>query len=130
MGASGKMDAKIPPVAGELCLRFKLRPAVRVLAQYSVLGVTAAANSSVLCTRNDHIGDPKPFNVMLMTGRCVLYGTPQTGTSRYALGRKKERPFVVSATLSALAGINNTTLLEDVIHFVCLELKKKSEQTY
>ena len=32
MGASGKMDAKIPPVAGELSLRFKLRPAVRVLA--------------------------------------------------------------------------------------------------
>ena len=32
MGASGKMDAKIPPVAGELSLRFRLRPAVRVLA--------------------------------------------------------------------------------------------------
>ena len=32
MGASGKMDAEIPPDAGERCLRLKLRPAVRVLA--------------------------------------------------------------------------------------------------
>nr|DAF08214.1 MAG TPA: hypothetical protein [Caudoviricetes sp.] len=34
MGASGKMDAEIPPDAREQCLRFRLRPAVRVLAQY------------------------------------------------------------------------------------------------
>ena len=50
MGASGKMDAEIPPDAREQCLRFKLRPAVRVLAQYSIVGVTAVANSSFLCT--------------------------------------------------------------------------------
>ena len=64
MGASGKMDAKIPPVAGELSLRFKLRPAVRVLASYSVVSVTAVANRSFLCTRTDHIGEPGRFNVM------------------------------------------------------------------
>lgn len=67
MGASGKMDAEIPPDAGEQCLRLKLRPAVRVLALYSVVGVTAVANSSSLCTRNDHVGDPEPFNVLLRT---------------------------------------------------------------
>lgn len=37
MGASGKMDAEIPPDAREQCLRFKLRPDVRVLASYSVV---------------------------------------------------------------------------------------------
>ena len=67
MGASGKMDAEIPPDAGEQCLRFKLRPAVRVLALYSVVGVTAVANSSFLCTRNDHVGELEQFNVMLRT---------------------------------------------------------------
>lgn len=67
MGASGKMDAEIPPDARERCLRFKLRPAVRMLAQYSIVGVTAVANSSFLCTRSDHVGDPKPFNVLLRT---------------------------------------------------------------
>lgn len=64
MGASGKMDAEIPPDAGEHSLRFRLRPAVRVLAWYSVVGVTAVANGSFLCTRNDHVGDPEPFNVL------------------------------------------------------------------
>lgn len=80
MGASGKMDAEIPPDAGEQCLRFKLRPAVRVLAQYSVVGVTAVANSSFLCTRSDHVGEPEPFIVVLGTdlstslmGACTLY---------------------------------------------------------
>ena len=34
MGASGEMDAEIPPDAREQCLRFKLRPAVRKLALY------------------------------------------------------------------------------------------------
>ena len=53
MGASGKMDAEIPPDAGEQCLRFKLRPAVRVLALYSVVGITAVANSSFMCTWNN-----------------------------------------------------------------------------
>jgi hypothetical protein len=67
MGASGKMDAEIPPDAGEQCLRLKLRPAVRVLALYSVVGVTAVANSSSLCTRNDHIGEPEQFNVFIWT---------------------------------------------------------------
>ena len=83
MGASGKMDAEIPPDAGEQCLRLKLRPAVRVLALYSVVGVTAVANSSSMCTRNDHVGDPEPFNVLLGTvfpmplwGRCTLYRKP------------------------------------------------------
>ena len=61
MGASGKMDAKIPPVAGELSLLFKLRPAVRVLASYSVVSVTAVANRSFLCTRTDHIGELEQF---------------------------------------------------------------------
>jgi hypothetical protein len=61
------MDAKIPPVAGERCLRFKLRPAVRVLVSYSVVSVTAVANSSSSCTRNDHVGEPEQFNVMLRT---------------------------------------------------------------
>ena len=65
MGASGKMDAEIPPDAGEQCLRLKLRPAVRVLAWYSVVDVTAVANSSSLCTRNDHVGDPEPFRAVL-----------------------------------------------------------------
>ena len=65
MGASGKMDAKIPPVAGELSLRFRLRPAVRVLAFYSVVSVTAVANRSFLCTRTDHIGEPEQFWAML-----------------------------------------------------------------
>ena len=65
MGASGKMDAEIPPDARERCLRFKLRPAVRVLAQYSVFGITAVANSSFLCTRSDHIGEPEQFWAML-----------------------------------------------------------------
>ena len=69
MGASGKMDAEIPPDAGEQCLRFKLRPAVRVLALYSVVGVTAVANSSFLCTRNDHVGEPEQFKALL---RAVL----------------------------------------------------------
>ena len=50
MGASGKMDAEIPPDAGEQSLRLKLRPAVRVLACYSVVGVTSVANSSFMCT--------------------------------------------------------------------------------
>ena len=67
MGASGKMDAEIPPDAGEQCLRLKLRPAVRVLVSYSVVSVTDVANSSSLCTRNDHVGDPEPFNVLLRT---------------------------------------------------------------
>ena len=67
MGASGKMDAEIPPDAGEQCLRLKLRPAVRVLAWYSVVGITAVANSSSMCTRNNHVGDPEPFNVLLGT---------------------------------------------------------------
>ena len=65
MGASGKMDAEIPPDARERCLRFKLRPAVRVLAQYSIVGVTAVANSSFLCTRSDHVGEPERFWAML-----------------------------------------------------------------
>lgn len=69
MGASGKMDAEIPPDAREQCLRFKLRPAVRVLAQYSVVGVTAVANSSFLCTRSDHVGGPESFNVLLRTNQ-------------------------------------------------------------
>ena len=69
MGASGKMDAEIPPDAGEQCLRFKLRPAVRVLALYSVVGVTAVANSSFMCTRNDHVGEPEPFIVLLRTNQ-------------------------------------------------------------
>ena len=80
MGTSGKMDAEIPPDAGEQCLRFKLRPAVRALAQYSVVGITSVANSSSMCTRNDHVGDPVPFNVLLGTGlstspmgACTLY---------------------------------------------------------
>ena len=67
MGASGKMDAEIPPDAGEQCLRFKLRPAVRVLALYSIVGVTAVANSSFLCTRNDHVGELEQFNVFIWT---------------------------------------------------------------
>lgn len=67
MGASGKMDAEIPPDAGEQDLRFKLRPAVRVLALYSVVGVTVVANSSSLCTWNDHVDDPEPFNVVFGT---------------------------------------------------------------
>ena len=80
MGASGKMDAEIPPDAREQCLRFKLRPAVRVLALYSVVGITAVANSSFLCTRNDHFGDLGRFNVVPGTGlstnpmgACTLY---------------------------------------------------------
>ena len=80
MGASGKMDAEIPPDAGEQCLRFRLRPAVRIAGFYSVVGVTAVANSSFLCTRSDHVGDPEPFNVVLGTGlstcpmgACTLY---------------------------------------------------------
>lgn len=64
MGASSEMDAKIPPVAGERCLRFKLRPAVRVLVSYSVVSITAVANSSFLCTRNDHVGKLEQFYVM------------------------------------------------------------------
>jgi hypothetical protein len=61
------MDAKIPPVAGERCLRFKLRPAVRVLVSYSVVSITAVANSSFLCTRNDHVGELEQFNVFIWT---------------------------------------------------------------
>ena len=67
MGASGKMDAEIPPDAGERYLRFKLRPAVRVLVSYSSISVTDVANSSSLCTRNDHVDDPEPFNVVFRT---------------------------------------------------------------
>lgn len=70
MGASGKMDAEIPPDAREQCLHFKLRPAVRVLAQYSVVGITSVANSPSMCTRNDHVGDPEPFSVLLGTKQC------------------------------------------------------------
>lgn len=69
MGASGKMDAEIPPDAREQGLRFKLRPAVRVLAQYSVVGITSVANSSFLCTRSDHVGEPEQFRALL---RAVL----------------------------------------------------------
>mgnify|MGYP000884729927 CR=1 FL=1 len=65
MGASGEMDAEIPPDAGELCLRLKSRPAVRVLACYSVDGVASVANSPYLCTRDDHFSVPEPFNAML-----------------------------------------------------------------
>ena len=79
MGASGKMDAEIPPDARERCLRFRLRPAVRVLALYSVVSVTAVANRSFLCTRTDHVGEPGQFNVVSGTmfsdalwGRCTL----------------------------------------------------------
>ena len=61
------MDAKIPPVAGERCIRFKLRPAARVLVSYSVVGITAVANSSFLCTRNDHVGELEQFNVFIWT---------------------------------------------------------------
>lgn len=61
------MDAKIPPVAGERSLRFKLRPAVRVLASYSVVDPTFVANSSFMCTRNDHVGGAGQFNVVLGT---------------------------------------------------------------
>ncbi len=64
MGAGGKLDALIPPDAGELSLRFKLRPAVRVPVLYSFSGVTSAANSSCLRARNDHFGEPGPFNVL------------------------------------------------------------------
>lgn len=83
MGASGKMDAEIPPDAGEQCLRLKLRPAVRVLALYSVVGVTAVANSSSLCTRNDHVGDPEPFNVLLRT----VFPMPSWGVVHYIESR-------------------------------------------
>lgn len=69
MSASGKMDAEIPPDAGEQCLRLKLRPAVRMLACYSVDGVASVANRSFLRTRTNHVGDPEPFNVVL---RAVL----------------------------------------------------------
>ena len=65
MGASGKMDAEIPPDAGEQSLRFRLRPAVRVLVSYSVVSITAVANRSFLCTRTDHIGEPEQFCAML-----------------------------------------------------------------
>jgi len=44
-GAGGKVDARIPPDAGEQSLRLKLRPAVRAPACYSLVRVTAAANS-------------------------------------------------------------------------------------
>ena len=59
------MDAEIPPVAGEQSLRFKLRPAVRVLVLYSVVGLTSVANSPSMCTRDDHIGEPEQFIVLL-----------------------------------------------------------------
>ena len=65
MGASGKLDAEIPPDAGEQCLRFKLRPAVRMLALYSIVDVTSVANSSLMCTQSDHVGESKPFNALL-----------------------------------------------------------------
>ena len=61
------MDAEIPPVAGEQSLRFKLRPAVRVLVLYSVVGLTSVANSPFMCTRDDHVGEPEQFNVLLGT---------------------------------------------------------------
>ena len=67
------MDAEIPPDAGEQSLRFKLRPAVRVLAFYSVISVTAVANSSSLCTRNDHVGEPGRFNVVSGTVESKKY---------------------------------------------------------
>ena len=73
MGASGKMDAKIPPDAGEQSLRLKLRPAVRVLACYLVVGVTSAANSSLKCT-GAHIGGPGRFRVMPGIGVRVFAG--------------------------------------------------------
>ena len=65
------MDAKIPPVAGERCLRFKLRPAVRVLVSYSVVSITAVANSSFLCTRNDHVGELEQFNALLRASTLI-----------------------------------------------------------
>ena len=73
MGASGKMDARIPPDAGEQSLRLKLRPAVRVLACYLVVGVTSAANSSLKCT-GARIGGPGRFKVMPETGTRVFAG--------------------------------------------------------
>ena len=57
MGASGKLDAEIPPDAREQCLRFKLRPAVRMLVLYSIVDVTSVANSSLMCTWSDHVSD-------------------------------------------------------------------------
>ena len=71
MGASGKMDARIPPDAGDQGLRLKLRPVVRELACYSVVGVTSAANSSLKCT-GAHIGGPGRFRVMPGTRACLV----------------------------------------------------------
>jgi len=38
-----------------------------VLVSYSVVSVTAVANSSFLCTRNDHVGELEQFNVFIWT---------------------------------------------------------------
>ena len=67
MGASGKMDAEIPPDARE---QVSASSCVQLFACwhfYSVISVTAVANSSFLCTRNDHVGELEQFNVMLRT---------------------------------------------------------------
>ena len=97
MGASGKMDAKIPPVAGELSLRFRLRPAVRVLAFYSVVSVTAVANRSFLCTRTDHFGEPEQFNVMSGTMiSCAFLGALYTITKTSLLGSRFVKNLVVN----------------------------------
>ena len=67
MGASGKMDAEIPPDAGEQCLRFRLRPAVRVLASIQLSAPPPWRTAPLVCTRNDHVGGLEPFNVVLGT---------------------------------------------------------------
>ena len=70
MGASGKMDAKIPPVAGELSLRFRLRPAVRVLAFIQL---------------SHHIGGEQLLSVHLE--RHVSDGGWQTGKAKVSFCR-------------------------------------------
>ena len=65
------MDAKIPPIAGELSLRFKLRPAVRVLAGIQLFHYVGG-ELSLFVHSGQHLGGGEQFKVLLGTEVGIL----------------------------------------------------------
>lgn len=75
MGASGENGRKNPTRCGRTMSPLQVASSCSHAGFYSVVSRTAAANNSFLCTRNDRIGRPEQFYVMLKTwlNKLILY---------------------------------------------------------
>ena len=67
MGASGENGRKNPTRCGRTMSPLQVASSCSHAGFYSVVSRTAVANSSFLCTRNNHIGWPEQFYVVLKT---------------------------------------------------------------